>query len=404
MSLRIAARWIYPVTSVPIESGSIVVEGNRIAEISKSSSGADLDLGNFAIIPGLVNAHTHLDLSHVPLIPVTFDSEDDEVASLPKWLLQVISQRRQTTPEQTQAAIQAGLEESMRYGVTALCDISVGGASYDILKDAPIRSVVCNEILGLNPAKIDEIWDACQKWLQLPPSGNAVRGISPHAPYSTHKELLKRAGAAGVPLAIHFAESPEEQKLLENREGEFVDFLKTLGVWHPDGLANSFDEVQERVTTSSKKLLVHVNHVPKKFTFEKGQNVVYCPRTYAMFNREPYPMGRYDFGGLNVCLGTDSRASSPDLDLFAEMQFAARQFGTEFHHYHFLGSGTYQGAAAMGIEKDCGSLEVGKWADFVALSLPKGFKTPDRLLFAKGVGQTRYTMFNGEWRGAIPPT
>ncbi len=404
MPFRIAARWIYPVSSPPLAWGCVTIEQGKIIALSDTPDQADVRLDNFALIPGLVNAHTHLDLSDsAQIIPST----EQTPASLPQWLLQVIAHRRQTTLPQAQRAIQLGLEESLRFGVTGLCDVSVGGGSYDLLCQAPIRSLVCYEILGLNPQRLDETWQRCSEWSQLGTTGMTQRGISPHAPYSTHRDLLMRSASTGLPLTIHLAESLDEQTLLQSHRGEFVEFLQTLNVWFPEGLCHSLEEVLRILEKAPRVLLAHGNYLQAPPPTSSGMSIVYCPRTHALFRHHRYPLKEYIDQGWNIALGTDSRASNPDLDLFAEMQWLARNY-PEIDPQTILQMGTLNGAKALGWDHVCGSIEIGKAADLVALSIPStvndstAVNDPNFLLLHEGVGDSRYTLFNGTWRGENP--
>src|SRR4051812_203817 len=137
----VKARWVFPVSGPPIPDGVVTIDGERIAAVESGGRSADVDLGNVAILPGLVNAHTHLDLSGMRgLAPPSPDFTG--------WLRQVIAHRRARTVEQIQADIRAGLVETIRAGVTLLGDISGGGSSWDAVKDAPLRSVIFRELLG----------------------------------------------------------------------------------------------------------------------------------------------------------------------------------------------------------------------------------------------------------------
>ncbi len=139
----LTARWIFPVSGPPLERGVLTLAGDRIVAVTPAGDRtADFDLGNVAILPGLVNAHTHLDLSGLSgLAPPSPDFTG--------WLRQVIAHRRSRTPEQVQQDVRVGLAESLRTGTTLLGDISADGASWDFLKDAPLRAVVFREMLGL---------------------------------------------------------------------------------------------------------------------------------------------------------------------------------------------------------------------------------------------------------------
>src|SRR5262249_43076678 len=148
---------------------------------------ADMDLGNVAILPGFVNAHTHLDLSGMKgqVVP-----RRDFMA----WLRQVIHHRRRLSPEQTVKVIQAGIAECIKYGTTLVGDISSQGLSWSLLVESPLRSVVFYELLGLPQDRAERAEREARAWLEgHPATANCRPGISPHAPYSVRTSLYEAA-------------------------------------------------------------------------------------------------------------------------------------------------------------------------------------------------------------------
>ena len=196
-TLTLTARWVFPVSGPPLERGTVTINADQIVAVErKGCRKLDLDLGNSAILPGLVNAHTHLDLSDAGgKCPPTLEFAD--------WLAAVVQHRRSQTAEQVQAAIGAGLAESLRFGTTLLGDISVGGSSWGSLAKAPVRSVVFYELLGLAKPRAEQAWSAALGWLQTLAATETCRpGLSPHAPYSVG-DLAAPQGCHGCePLAI----------------------------------------------------------------------------------------------------------------------------------------------------------------------------------------------------------
>jgi len=231
------ARWIFPVASPPLERGTVTIRGDRIAAVEPHGQRtADVDLGNVGLMPGFVNAHTHLDLSgargHCTPGP-------DFIA----WLRQVIAFRRSQTPEQIHQAIAAGIAQCILSGTTLVGDISAGGASWDLLANAPIRAVCYYELIGLTRERAEQSWADSERWLDAHPATPTCRpGLSPHAPYSVRRELFEwaaaRAARDGLPVQIHLAETAEEMELLEKRTGPFVEFLREVGAWDPEGLVS----------------------------------------------------------------------------------------------------------------------------------------------------------------------
>lgn len=237
-SWTLTARWVFPVDAPPLERGVVAVVGDKIAAVEAHGRlTADIDLGDAAVLPGLVNAHTHLDLSGMRgLAPPTPDFTD--------WLRKVIGHRRARSSEQVQADVRAGLAECLRFGTTLLGDISGDGGSWDALANAPVRAVVFREFLGLTKDRASGAYERLDRWLASRIATPTCRpGVSPHAPYSVRSSLFFAASTRGVPIAVHLAETAAEQELLVLRRGPFVLLLQELGVWDPEGLAEDTDHV-----------------------------------------------------------------------------------------------------------------------------------------------------------------
>ncbi len=361
----IQARWLFPIDAPPVPQGALTVAGDRIVAVEpRGTRTADIDLGNVAILPGLVNAHTHLDLGglrHRRPPPDTFT----------KWLHAVVAYRRSSNIGEWEAAIRAGIDECLRTGTTLVGDISVGGLSGPFLAASPLRSVVFHELIGLSEARAEEAWTNAVAWLdsQRPTPGYHV-GLSPHAPYSVRRSLFRRATARNLRLAVHFAESPNERELLERRRGPLREFLEELGAWDPSDLAGSLDEVLELCRIGAPVLFVHGNYIPSAlFPRLYGANIVYGPRTHAYFGHSRHPFLELIQAGANVALGTDSLASNPDLNMLEEARFL-RRHRPEAPPDMLLAMVTLVGAWALGWGNETGSLTVGKSADFITVPLP----------------------------------
>jgi cytosine/adenosine deaminase-related metal-dependent hydrolase len=396
----LTARYVFPVDAPPLAGGVVTIAGDKIAAIEpRGTRNADVDLGNAAILPGLVNAHTHLDLTGLRgQCPPTPD--------FTQWLRGVIAHRRRQPPEQIAADIRTGIAESIAAGTTLLGDIAAAGASWDMLTAKPVRSVVFYEVLGLGEERARQAEDAVCKWLSAHSGTMTCRpGISPHAPYSVRESLLVAAASLAqnhhIALAIHLAESLAEVELLHHHRGPFVAFLKELGVWDKDALIESTKRAMQIIYIRAKpRLFVHCNFLAPSARIPRGSTVVYCPRTHAAFEHPPHPFRAFLQRGVHVALGTDSLASNPDLDILAEMRFVHKR------HPDVLGEtllrmGTLAGAEALGWANETGSLALGKSADLVVVPLPNENGEPHDLLLKSSQRVTR-TLFRGAWTAAPP--
>ena len=383
------ARWVFPVASPPRSRAVVVVEGDRIVALQPAGSRCDLDLGNVAVLPGLVNAHTHLDLSGMrglapPALP------------LPEWLRRVIGHRRLRPPEQVAADIRAGLAECLRFGTTLVGDISGDSASWEALAAAPIRAVVFRELLGLPEDRAAAAWDAFTAWrAALVPNNTCRPGVSPHAPYSVRASLFARAADSNLPLMTHLAETRDELELLAEHRGAFVDFLQRLGAWDPAGLAASAADVVRLCSPAPRLLLAHANYLGEE-ALPAHATVVYCPRTHRAFGHDRHPLIAMLGRGTRVALGTDSLASSPDLDLLAEARLVRRLY-PELPGEAILRMATLAGAEALGLDDETGSLEPGKSADLVAVEIAEGEPSDPHDLVLATTGSVARVLFRGCW-------
>ena len=367
--VALRARYLFPVVGPPIENGVITLRGGLIQRVGTSCDVAPIDLGNVAILPGLVNAHTHLEFSALEA-PLGEPGEP-----LPTWIRRVIAYRRNAdrTPE---TAIQAGLAESQRAGVTTIGEIATTEWNES---NAHVSVTLFQEVICLQADRIDQVLaEERQRIAQR--QGKCHPGISPHAPYTVHPQLVEKlallAAESSIPLAMHLAESQEEIEFLHTGRGPFRELLVELGAWRED--ANPAGKrplaYLKMLSPAPRVLVVHGNYLDDEeitFLAERSNQftLVYCPRTHAYFGHSPYPLNKLIKNGVTVCLGTDSRASNLDLNLFEEMKFVAR------HHPHIRPSeivrmATVQGAFALqGAETKAG-LVTGAQANVAIVKLP----------------------------------
>ncbi len=398
------ARWILPVDARPVEHAFLTVAAGRIVSLTSQCSGPYTDLGEVALIPGLVNCHTHLEFSALPaplqpFLPFT------------EWIRSVMAYRREQ-PHSTGDAIQRGLAESVAGGATLLGDIATAGWTW---RDYTLQSatasqrpdlVVFQELLGLTPERcLDQRELAASHMVEtsLPPACSV--GLSPHAPYSTHPELfasaLELTEAAAAPVAVHLAETTSELELLREGTGEFHDLLDSLGL-PQEGLfgERTCREWLDRLVDQPRGLVIHGNYLDAHDLAVLARaphcTLVYCPRTHAGFGHPPHPwLDLLNMGG-SVGLGTDSRASNPDLSMWSELQYLSDRF-PNVSPLTILQLGTLAGARALGRGRQAGSLTPGKRANLAVIGLDDpGYRDPYNDLFAPG-NRVGGTMIGGEW-------
>ncbi|MGV3605661.1 MAG: amidohydrolase family protein [Planctomycetaceae bacterium] len=383
------ARWVFPGDAPPIPWGRVVVEQGRIVSIDQHSARPEAKLlPECALLPGLVNAHTHLEFSDLSR-PM-----GDAGGSFARWLRDVIAVRRQeaeqrgATPDvvkaEKSAAVAQGEEESRSHHVRLLGEIATPGgpqehwqsqSSLDNVSDPlPLQVIAFLELLGLSPERQPALLELAEQYLasmaSRNQSGRILPGLSPHAPYTIGIDFLSQlcqlAAKYNVPVAMHLAESWEELELLQSHSGELTELLRVLGAWYPGAVPRGLTphDFLEVLATAPRALVVHGNFLGTedwKFLAEHRDrmSVVYCPRTHAYFSHGPYPLREMLTNGVRVALGTDSRASNPNLSLWEEMQYVARQH-PQVSAEEVLRAGTLSGAEGLGLERDFGTISVGK--------------------------------------------
>ena len=396
------ARWVIPVCGEPIENGTVVVEDGLIADVHLAHDPNAVSLGHAAVIPGLVNAHTHLEFSDLgePIGPPE---------SFPDWIRAVVRHRRERTAA-VASVVSRGIRESAASGTTLLAEIATDDVPNSALPDDRPRAVVFRELLGLRDDQIDAQVDIAQRHLRRSPGDDAnpqpLRGLSPHAPYSVHPELFAKlvslAAETRSPLAIHLAETTGERELLARGTGELVEMLRAFGVFS-DGVIPRGSRPLDYLTPLAEltsALVVHGNYLDaEEIDFLAGHPhlaVVYCPRTHAYFSHRPHPWRELLHKGASVVLGTDSRASNPDLSVWNELCFLRRRH-PEVDPQKLLELATVDAARALGAPRGAGSLVAGAPADLAVFEL--GTELPADVF--SGLLSTchcvRATMRAGEW-------
>ncbi|MEM6315360.1 MAG: amidohydrolase family protein [Planctomycetota bacterium] len=341
------------------------IEGGRIVEVGVGLDGVVTDLGDVTLLPGLVNAHTHLELSLCEPGPAP-------AGGFVEWVVGLRARSKldgTNDPLHAAQAIRRGVAESMAHGVTCVGDITrLPRLTRPTLADAPIRSVSYGEVLApsakahLADAQVAAAIDDAHA------SDRLTVGISPHAPYSVERAGWEACMATGLPMSTHLAELTEEAEYVRGRTGPFEDLIKQLGGW-ANGLP-TFDGSPVAFVASiglleKSTVLAHVNYVDDADLDRLAagnSSVAFCPRTHAFFRHPPHRWREMLDRGINVCLGTDSRASSPDLDLRAECRLLLGQADDAT----LLRLATVNAADALGV--DAGRIAPGAHADLIAVA------------------------------------
>jgi cytosine/adenosine deaminase-related metal-dependent hydrolase len=363
-AFTVRARWIFPVAGPPVSGGAVEVgpQGRVLCSHRRPPSGAH-DLGDVALIPGLINAHTHLEFSDLtqPLQPAEPFSH---------WLRALVAYRR--ARGDAEGAIRAGLAESERRGTIAVGDIDTRGKPGQYSVATSTQVVAFRELLGLDAATVALQIGTAAEFLahsgaqEMP---GLVGALSPHAPYTVHPRLLDEVISLATkwrcPVAMHLAETRAELECLASGTGELVELLTEAGIWqgalYPPG-TRPLDFLR-RLEPLPRVVIAHGNYLVDEELDFLGRRpnfaVAFCPRTHAFFGHKDHPWRQLAARGGRVAIGTDGRCSNPDLSIWSELQFLSSQF-PEASAAELLRMGTVNGAIALGLEDKLGTIEPGK--------------------------------------------
>jgi cytosine/adenosine deaminase-related metal-dependent hydrolase len=420
MPRLLAAKYILPISSEPIENGAVAIEGDQILgvgsriEIARDFAPAYVeDFGEAAILPGFVNCHSHLELT---AMRGALDKVEHDFRS---WLLQIQEIRSGMSDEDIKNAAIAGAREGAAAGVTCFADIGrMGHAGVNALKTVGLRGVVHQETeFSPDNRTADEDFlklTAKYETLREQENGLVKIGISPHATYTVSSRLFELIAQYsiinGVPLSIHAAEAVDEMALLTSGEGFFNEVYEEFGLEWYSPLCSPIEYLDRLGVLSARPLLAHCVHVSEsdlKRLSSNGAAVAHCPKSNAKFGHGIAPLEAMMNAGISVGLGSDSVASNNVCDMLEESRFAALAARNHSERKGFvsardvLKAATLEGARALNLDRLIGSLEPGKQADMAVVSLSNTAQQPVNdiyaaLVFASNARDVRMTMVAGK--------
>jgi cytosine/adenosine deaminase-related metal-dependent hydrolase len=394
------AAWLLPIAGPPIRDGWVLVDRGRIRAVGgpedpvpqtpqlpakgRGTKGpATRDLREtVAILPGLVNAHTHLELSWMR-------GKVAPAGALPVWASRLIALRR-TVPSESLEPIPEAIRELRAAGTSLIGEVTNTLEAWDALAGSDLSAVVFRELLGFNAADPDNLVRIAHAELDaLTPLPRIRTAVVPHAPYSVSPALLRAiAGAAGDgPLSVHLGESREELEFLQVGTGAWRLLLEALGVWTDAWRAPRCWPVEylDRFGLVNKRLLavhcVQLSDAELSRLAEAGATVVTCPRSNRWTGAGTPPVERFYASGARVAIGTDSLASVEDLSLFAELA-VVRSLAPAVPAARILRSATLDGAEALGFAGELGSIQPGKRAALIAVRIPPDVEDVEEYLLS----------------------
>lgn len=386
------AAWVVPIAAPPIRDAWVAVDRDRIVAVGRRSLGdlnAERDLGNVAIVPGVVNAHTHLELTYL----------QDEVppsSEFITWIRGVVAARQQRADSNAAEILQGierGIEEATFYGTSLVGDISNTLVTFAPLARSPLGAVVFYELIGFNAADPDRVVEQAAHRLDSFSATERVRtSLAAHAPYSV-APLLFRAIRRAIdrdpfaPCSVHLSESAEEVEFIKSGGGPWRAMLEQLGVWDHNWVPPGVSPVQyldDSGFLHERVLAVHGVHMSPADLARlaaRGATLVTCPRSNGHTGSGAPPLEEFYKSGVRVAVGTDSLASAPNLNVFAELA-TMRALAPSVPAAALLNSATREGARALGFDAQYGSIEPGKRARLLAIDLPSGIDDVEEYLVA----------------------
>src|SRR5437016_10403042 len=407
----IRAGTVVTMDGLPIDNGAVAVSGSRItnvgkfSDISATNSGEQIvDLGEQALLPGLINAHCHLDYT-------CLRGKIPPPKSFTEWIQAINAEKANLSPENYIASINDGFTEATRFGTTTIANLTAFPELIPRIKSL-VRTWWFAELIDVRePSRANEIVDAALEHLK---STEHV-GLAPHALFTASVNLYRRCEKIGrsedVPLTTHLAESSEEMSMFRDASGTLYNFLKEIGRDMSDcGVQTPvarFLEILGRggspnrpraIEVNRPYLLVHLNELGESDFDLLGRaarkfSIVHCPRSHAYFGHSPFQFHKLRKAGLNICLGTGSLASNDDLSLFAEMRAFQKEF-PKIPPDEIFRMVTLNPALALGKPHVLGRIGKNCWADLIAVPI-----TGSRSVFEEIVAFDRvvsWLMINGQ--------
>jgi cytosine/adenosine deaminase-related metal-dependent hydrolase len=410
----LSADWVLPVEGEPIENGAVAIEGDRIAAVGTAAElGEGERFPDSAIVPGFVNAHTHLEYA------VYAGFGDGQ--SFGPWIQTHVERKRRLDRADMEAIARLGAAECLRSGVTTVGDLAFSGASAHACADLGLRAIVYLEVFGDDAADARQQFEEKREYVGPVLSERVRLGVSPHAPYTCSTPVYEYSAGLGLPLATHLNESQDELDWL----------LRGEGPWEPFGemLVDPYGESGIQRLAASGLLgpevvaahCVKVDEEEIGLLARHGAAVVHCPRSNAQLGCGIAPLEALRRAGLRIGVGTDGVSSVPSHDYFEELRALIASARSREERADVIGASealelaTLGGARALGLANEIGSLVPGKQADIAVVSLsgspylpwedPAAAVVygggPHRTAATLVAGQTRYERGEVEWHELI---
>ena len=390
----LSAKWVLPVNKKPIEDASVVIENGVIKDVGKTveikkkyKQVSETDFGLAAIMPGLIDCHTHLEYS-------VFRGVCDDLP-FGLWKIQQQEKSSALSKKDWRASADLGAQEALRSGITTIADVTDTGASMEAALKAGLRGIIFYEICGLryDPKIMERATKHIEEWQKKSKESLLKIGISPHASYTTAPRLLREASEYAndkdLLNCIHVSGSDDEYQFVKYGSGPLAHKFKDLSgwkdvLWQPMG-TSPVKYLDQWDVFNANTVAIHCIHVDQEdldILQKNDVSVVHCPSCAAKLGMGVAPLTTMKQRKLRLGLGSDSPATSNRMDLFEEMrlglllQRAVNHSTQGLAAKDFLHLATLGAAQVLGLEKEVGTLAAGKKADVVAVDLSQSYQQP----------------------------
>ncbi|MBF0491681.1 MAG: amidohydrolase family protein [Deltaproteobacteria bacterium] len=390
------SKYLLPITQDPIENAALVIEKDSIVEVGAAASllqkypkAKKIDLGEVVLLPGLVNAHCHLELSQAPLYDGKLHQDASGESNFIRWLIFIAQYQEKLSAQQKKEAISQGLEELKSSGTTCVGDLTSYEGAHACYEESGLRVVSFAEVMNIHQKSAQDRFESAMAQvdeLMALDHPKIKAGLAPFAPYTLSKNLLKifiqHLKQLQIPVQIHSSESFAEMEFFYDSKGDIAHLLFPYIGWTeklppphqktPIQYLNSIDFLGLKPTLVG---CLHLGPTDLGILSHSGSSVICCPQSTKTLKNGNIPLGKLLKNKINLGLGSESLASNSSLSLWDELRVLweeSKRLPESIPAATLLHIATLGGAKALGLHKTIGSLEQEKYADFIALKIPQG--------------------------------